>query len=105
MGWNTGAQNVTKFPNQANITIDIVKNYGQIAEEDLKLGCEAFCKAGGARFQARATQNNHMMAQCLTKSLTSADKTRLKVYQSQYTFDGIKYGPLIYKKDHAIGHN
>ena len=33
MGWNTGAQNVTKFPNQAKIMIDIVKNYGQIAEE------------------------------------------------------------------------
>ena len=62
--------------------INIVKNYGQIAEEDLKLSCEAFCKAGGARFQARVTQNNHMMAQCLTKFLTSAAKTRLEVYQS-----------------------
>ncbi len=27
MGWNDGAQNVTKFLNQANVTIDIVKNY------------------------------------------------------------------------------
>ena len=85
MGWNTGAQNITKFLNQANITIDIVKNYRQIAEEVLKLGCEAFCKAGGARFQARATQNNHVMAQCLPKSLTSVAKTRIQVYQSQYT--------------------
>ena len=40
MGWNTGAQNITKFLNQANITIDIVKNYRQIAEEVLKLGCD-----------------------------------------------------------------
>ena len=39
-----------------------------------------------------------MMAQCLTKSLTSAAKTRLEVFQSQYTFDGVEYGPLIYKK-------
>ena len=98
MGWNSGTQNVTKFLNQANVTIDIVKNYGQIAEEDLKIGCESFCKVGGARYQERATQNNHMMAQCLLKSLTSAAKTRLQVYQSQYTFDGVEYGPLIYKK-------
>ena len=98
MGWNNGVQNVTKFANQANVTIDIVKNYGQIAEGDLKIGCESFCKTGGARHQARATQNNHMMAQCLLKSLTTADKTRLQVYQSQYTFDDVEYGPLIYKK-------
>ena len=38
------------------------------------------------------------MAQCLTKSLTSAAKTRLEVFQSQNTFDGVEYGPLIYKK-------
>ena len=98
MGWNDGTQNVTKFLNQANVTIDIAKNYGQIAEEDLKIGCESFCKVGGAGHQARATQNNHMMAQCLLKSLTPAAKTRLQVYQSQYTFDGVEYGPLIYKK-------
>ena len=52
MGWNNGAQNVTKFLNQANVTIDIVKNYSQIAKEDLKIGCESFCKVGGARHQA-----------------------------------------------------
>ena len=98
MGWNAGAQNVTKFTNQSNVVIDIVKNYGQIAEEDLKIGCEAFCKAGGARFQSRASQNNHMMAQCLLNSLTSDAKTRLEVFQTQFTYDEIAYGPLIYKK-------
>ena len=98
MGWNSGTQNVTKFLNQDNVMIDIVKNYGQIAEQDLKVGCETFCRVGGTSHQARATQNNHMMAQCLTKSLTSAAKTRLKVFQSQYTFDGVENGPLIYKK-------
>ena len=98
MGWNAGAQNVTKFTNQSNVVIDIVKNYGQIAEDDLKIGCEAFCKAGGARFQSRASQNNHMMAQCLFNSLTSDAKTRLEVFQTQFTYDEIAYGPLIYKK-------
>jgi hypothetical protein len=39
-----------------------------------------------------------MMAQCLLKSLTSAAKTCLQVYQSQYTFNGVECGPLIYKK-------
>ncbi len=98
MGWNSGTQNVTKFLNQDNVMINIVKKYGQIAEQDLKVGCKTFCRVPGAGHQTRATQNNHMMAQCLTKSLTSATKTRLEVFQSQYTFDGVEYSPVIYKK-------
>jgi hypothetical protein len=38
-----------------------------------------------------------MMAQCLKKSLTMAALAHLKPYQSQYLFDGVEYGPLIYK--------
>jgi hypothetical protein len=97
IGWNEGAQNITKFINANQVMIDIVRQYGQIAEADLKSSCEDFCKAGGTRFQGRATQNNHMMAQCLKKSLTVAALARLEPYQSQYLFDGVKYGPLMYK--------
>ncbi len=47
MGWNHGAQNVTKFLNHDNLMIDmIVRHYRQIAEANLKSGCEEFCKAG-----------------------------------------------------------
>jgi hypothetical protein len=38
-----------------------------------------------------------MMAQCLKKSLTVAALARLEPYQSQYLFDGVEYGPLMYK--------
>ncbi len=97
MGWNQGAQNVTKFLNCENLTIDVVRNYGQIAKTDLKSGCEEFCKTGGKRFQGRAMQNNHMMVQCLKKSLTMAVLARLEPYQSQYLFDGVEHGLLMYK--------
>ncbi len=36
MGWNQGAMGITKFPNQQGVTINIVKNYGQINEPTLK---------------------------------------------------------------------
>jgi hypothetical protein len=97
MGWNHGAQNITKFLSRDNLTINVIQHYGQIAKADLKSGCEEFCKAVGTRFQGRATQNNHMMVQCLKKSLTVAALARLEPYQSQYLFDGVKYGPLMYK--------
>ena len=97
MGWNQGTQGITSHANATGVIIDIVKAYGQIDETTLKTRCDDFCKAGGANFQNRAAQNNHMMAQCLTNSLTPAAQARLEPYQAQFTFDGIEYGPLKYK--------
>ncbi len=81
MGWNKGAMGITKFPNQQGVTINIIKNYRQIDEPTLKAHYDKFCKATGAKFEMRATQNNHMMAQCLQKSLTMASLACLEPYQ------------------------
>ncbi len=62
MGLNQGVMGITKFPNQQGVTINIVKNYGQIGEPTLKAHCDGFYKAMGAKFKTRATQINHMMA-------------------------------------------
>ncbi len=61
MGWNQGAMGITKFLNQHGITINIVKNYGQIDEPTLKAHCSKFCKSTGAKFQMHTVQNNCMM--------------------------------------------
>ncbi len=77
--------------------VDTIKAYGQIDEVTLKTRCNVFCRAGGAKFQSCAAQSNHMMVQCLKNSLTPAALAHLEPYQAQYTFDGIEYGPLMYK--------
>jgi hypothetical protein len=97
MGWNKGVQNITQFANAKGVVIDLVKNYGQINEATLRTACEEFCSVGGARASQQAAQNNHMMAQCLKKSLTVAALARLEPYQAQYLFNGVEYGPLLYK--------
>jgi hypothetical protein len=51
MRWNQGATRITKFPNQQGVTIDIVKNYGQIDKYMLKAHCNEFCKATGAKLR------------------------------------------------------
>ncbi len=61
----------------------------------LKTHYNKFCKEMGAKFQTRTAQNNHMMVQCLKKSLTTASLAHLKPYQAQYMFKGIKYALLI----------
>ncbi len=97
MGWNQGPLNITKFINLSNVVVDIVKSYGQIDKVTLKAGCDAFCDVAGASYWTRVAQNNHMMAQCLKKSLTVAALARLEPYQSQYLFNGVEYGLLMYK--------
>ncbi len=49
MGWNQGARGIAKLQNSVSIDTDIVKCYGQIDKATLKMHCDVFCKAGGAK--------------------------------------------------------
>ena len=97
MGWNQGNKQITSFVNRDGKTIDIIKQYGQIDEAALKAQCETFCKPGAANSQSRAKQNNTMMCICLGKSLTAAAQAKLLAHRSEFTFDDVKYAPLMYK--------
>jgi hypothetical protein len=97
MGWNQGARQITLFANSAGRQINIIKSYGQIHEATLKFDSERFCKPGGVDSQTHAKQNNTMMSICLAKLLTADAQARLLTYQNKYTFDGVKYAPLMYK--------
>jgi hypothetical protein len=97
MGWNQGTKQITSFINREGRAVDIIKNYGQIDEATLNQQCEQFCKPGEADAQSRAKQNNTMMCACLSKSLTADAKAKLLAHRSDFTFDGVKYVPLMYK--------
>jgi hypothetical protein len=96
MGWTKGTKQITTFTNSDGKSIDIIKNHGQIDETTLKTACERFCKAGEIDSQSRAKQNNTMMSNCLTYSLSMEAKLRLLTYRNDYTFDGVEYAPLMY---------
>jgi hypothetical protein len=97
MGWTKGTKQITTFTNCDGKSIDTIKNYGQIDEATLKTACEQFCKAGEIESQTRAKQNNTMMSNCLSTSLSMEAKVRLLTYQNDYTFNGVEYAPLMYK--------
>jgi hypothetical protein len=97
MGWTQGTQQITNFASRSGHPIDLIKCYGQIKEASLKTECEAFCSAGGTNAQSRARQNNTMMANCLSASLTADAAVRLLTYCKEYTFNSIEYAPLMYK--------
>jgi hypothetical protein len=56
MGWFTGTKQITNFVNSSGVSIDIIKNYGQIDLATLKTACERFCKAGEIDAESRAKQ-------------------------------------------------
>jgi hypothetical protein len=97
MGWTQGTQQITNFTSRSGHPINLIKCYGQIEEASLKTECEAFCSAGGTNAQSRARQNNTMMANCLSASLTADAAARLLTYRKEYTFNGVEYVPLMYK--------
>jgi hypothetical protein len=97
MGKNKGSKQITTFTNSSGVSVDIIKSYGQIDEATLKTACERFCKAREADAESRAKQNNTMMSMCLNKPLTASAKASLLTYRNEYTFDGVKYAPLMYK--------
>jgi hypothetical protein len=97
MGWNQGTRQITLFANSTGCQVNIIKSYGQIDKATVKSACERFCKPGGVNSQTRAKQNNTMMSICLAKSLTADVQARLLTYRNEYTFDGVKYAPLMYK--------
>jgi hypothetical protein len=97
MGWTKRPKQITTFTNCYGKSIDIVKNYGQIDKATLKTACEQFCKAEEIDSQSRAKQNNTMMSNCLSNSLSMEAKVRLLTYQNNYTFNGVEYAPLMYK--------
>jgi hypothetical protein len=80
MGWTKGTKQITTFTNRDGKSIDIVKNYGKIDEAMLKTACEQFCKAGEIDSQSCAKQNNTMMSNCLSNSLSMEAKVRLLTY-------------------------
>jgi hypothetical protein len=97
MGWNQGTRQITTFTNSVGRQVDIIKSYSQINKATLKSVCERFCKPGQPDALTCAKQSNTMMSICLAKSLTADAQARLLTYRSQYTFDGVKYAPLMYK--------
>jgi hypothetical protein len=97
MGWIQGSKQITNFTNSSGVTVDIIMCYSQISKATLKTACECFCKVGEIDAKSRATQNNAMMATCLTKSLTADAQARLLTYRKDFTFKGVEYAPLMYK--------
>ena len=102
MGWHSGTQQITKFPNDSGIMINIVSEYGQITMSKLQHECETFCLSTGARYTERASQNNQMMTECIMKTLSASARARLLPFRNEIEYNNVVYAPLLHKKVMAL---
>ena len=102
MGWHTGTQQITKFPNDSGTMINIISEYGQITTAKLQAECESFCSPTGARYTERASQNNQMMAECIMKTLSASARSRLLPFRNEIEHNNVVYAPLLHKKVMAL---
>ena len=102
MGWHSGTQQITKFPNNAGAMINVISEYGQITTARLQAKCESFCLPNRARFTKRASQNNQMMSKCIMKTLTPSARNRLLLFTTDFEINNVMYGLLLHKKVMAL---
>jgi hypothetical protein len=98
MGWHVGTQQITKFANDSGTIIIIISEYGQISMAKLQTECKDFLKAGGARCNQQASQNNQMMAKCIMKMLSVSARARLLPFCNKIEHNSMVYAPLLHKK-------
>ena len=89
MGWHSGTQQITKFPNDTGVMINVISEYGQITTAKLQAECESFCLPNGACFTERASQNNQMMSKCIMKTLTPSARNRLLPFTTDFEINNV----------------
>jgi hypothetical protein len=102
MGWHSGTQQITKFPNNAGMMINVISEYGQITTAKLQAECESFCLPTRACFTERASQNNQMISECIMKMLTPSKCNHLLPFRKEVKINDVVYGPLLHKKVMAL---
>jgi hypothetical protein len=101
-GWHSGTQQITKFPNDSGMSINIVSEYGQITMSKLQTKCETFCLSTGPRYTEQASQNNQMMAECIMSTLSASALARLLPFRNEIEHNNVVYAPLLHKKVMAL---
>jgi len=94
MGWHTDAQQITKFPNNACILVNIIAK--------LQVKCENFYLSTRACYTERAPQNNQMMAECIMKMLSARARACLLLFRNEVEHNNVVYTPLLHKKVMAL---
>lgn len=71
---------------------NLIDSYGEITLAQVRNHCETYVMQ-----QSRRSQHSYQMYECLVNSLTEAARVKIAPDSDQYTIEGVRCGPLLYR--------
>lgn len=89
--WNTPQADIITIPVEGR-NLDLIESYGEIALHQVRGHCATYVGQ-----QSRKSQHSYQMYECLVNSLTDSARVKLAPDSDQYTINGVRCGPLLYR--------
>ena len=89
--WNTPLADILTIPVEG-IHYDLIESYGEISLQQVRDHCAAYVHR-----QTRQSQHSYQMYECLVNSLTEAARVKISPDSDQYTINGVRCGPMLYR--------
>lgn len=86
MGWDDSTQGILTYQVDGQ-DIDLLEHYGRIEMSIIRDQSKPWYETTGAKKQQRAAQNNAMMFEALSNSLTEAATNQVQAYEDEYMLD------------------
>lgn len=89
--WSTPLADILTIP-AGGINLNLIDNYGEITLQQVRDHCATFVNQ-----ESRRSQHSYQMYECLVNSLTDVARVKIAPDSDQYTVNGVRCGPLLYK--------
>lgn len=89
--WSTPLADILTIPVDG-IHLNLIDNYGEITQQQVRDHCATYVHQ-----QSRRSQHSYQMYECLVNSLTESARVKIAPDSEQYTINGVRCGPLLYR--------
>ena len=89
--WSTAQADILSIPVE-NRAVNLIDSYGELSIQQVRSHCQTYVGQ-----QSRRSQHSYQMYECLVNSLTEAARIKIAPDSDQYTINGVRCGPLLYR--------
>ena len=89
--WNTPQADIITIP-LGGRNVNLIASYGEVSMQQVRAHCARYVGQ-----QTRRSQHSFQMYECLVNSLTESARVKIAPDSEQYTINGVRCGPLLYR--------
>ena len=89
--WSTPQADILSIPVDGRM-LNLIDHYGEISLQQVRTHCQTYIGQ-----PSRRSQHSYQMYECLVNSLTEAARIKISPDSEQYTINGVRCGPLLYR--------